>query len=116
MAKVVRRTAAQAAQTAYVDPAQLAATTDSDIERQMAEDGEDSSADHDDWHPSAVQVRRQLKLTQAEIAKLLGMPLATWRNWEQGRTAIDAPGRALLFLLQREPEAVLRAMKTRYAA
>jgi putative transcriptional regulator len=99
-----------------VDPGRLAATTDADIDRQMAEDGEEPGTDHDDWHPSALQVRRGLKLTQAEIAKLLGMPLATWRNWEQGRTAIDAPGRALLFLLQREPEAVLRAMKTRHAA
>jgi putative transcriptional regulator len=116
MAKIVHRTAAQAAKTAYVEPARLAATTDADIERQMAEDGEEPGTDHDDWHPSALQVRRGLKLTQAEITKLLGMPLATWRNWEQGRTAIDAPGRALLFLLHREPEAVLRAMKTRHAA
>jgi len=113
MAKIVHRTAARAAKSAYVDSARLAATSDADIERQMEEDGEEPGTDHDDWHPSALQVRRGLKLTQAEIAKLLGMPLATWRNWEQGRTAIDAPGRALLFLLQREPEAVLRAMKTR---
>lgn|ERR1700722_15922479 len=116
MGKIVRRTADQAAKAGYVDHARLAATTDADIERQMIEDGEEPGAVYDDWHPSAVQVRRQLHLTQAEIAKLLGMPLATWRNWEQGRTAIDAPGRALLVLLQKEPEAVLRAMKARHAA
>jgi len=63
-----------------------------------------------------VQVRQVLKLTQAQIAALLGIPVATWRNWEQGRTAIDAPGRALLMILQREPEAVLRAMKHPAAA
>jgi len=44
------------------------------------------------------------------------MPVATWRNWEQGRTAIDAPGRALLTILQREPEAVIRALQRPAAA
>jgi putative transcriptional regulator len=116
MAKIVRPTAGQAAKEAYVDLARVAGTSEADIARQMVEDGEDPDANHNDWHPSVLQVRRQLNLTQADIANLLGMPLATWRNWEQGRTAIDAPGRALLFLLQREPEAVLRAMKKRHAA
>jgi putative transcriptional regulator len=54
-----------------------------------------------------------MKLTQAEMARLLGMPPATWRNWEQGRTAIDALGAAVAVGTR---EAVLRAMKTRHAA
>lgn len=113
MARIIRRTAAD---EAYADQDRLAATTDADIERQMLEDGEELGLIHHDWHPSAAQIRKRLNLTQAEMAKLLGMPLATWRNWEQGRTAIDAPGRALLILLEKEPEAVLRAMRTRNAA
>jgi putative transcriptional regulator len=116
MAKIVRKSAAEAAREASVDYAKLTATTEAEIRRQMIEDGEDPDADHDDWHPSPVQVRQALKLTQAQIAALLGIPVATWRNWEQGRTAIDAPGRALLMILQREPEAVLRAMKRPAAA
>jgi putative transcriptional regulator len=112
----MRKTAVEAAREARVDYAKLAATNEEDIRRQMIEDGEDPDADHDDWHPSPVQVRQALKLTQAQIAALLGMPVATWRNWEQGRTAIDAPGRALLTILQREPEAVQRAMKRPAAA
>jgi putative transcriptional regulator len=116
VAKIIRKTAAQAAREARVDYAKLAATTEEDIRRQKIEDGEDPDADYDDWHPSPIQVRQALKLTQAQMAALLGMPVATWRNWEQGRTAIDAPGRALLTILQREPEAVLRAMKRPAAA
>ncbi len=116
MARVTPKTNKQPSLAGHVDHARLAATTDADIERQMAEDGEDPSADHSDWHPSVQQVRLTLNLTQTEIAALLNMPLSTWRNWEQGRTAIDAPGRALLFVLQREPEAVLRAMKATRAA
>jgi len=116
VAKIVRKTAADAAREARVDDARLAATTGEEIRRQMIEDGEDPDADHDDWHPSPVQVRQVMKLTQAQMAALLGMPVATWRNWEQGRTSIDAPGRALLMILQREPEAVLRAMKRPEAA
>jgi putative transcriptional regulator len=114
--KIVQKTAAEAAREARVDYAKLAATTDADIRRQMIEDGEGPDADRDDWHPAPVQVRQVLKLTQAQIAALLGIPVATWRNWEQGRTAIDAPGRALMMILQREPEAVLRAMKHPAAA
>ncbi len=116
MARVTAKPNMQQSGAGHADRARLAATTDADIERQMAEDGEDPSANHSDWHPSVQQVRQALNLTQAEIAALLNMPLSTWRNWEQGRTAIDAPGRALLFVLQREPEAVLRAMKARRAA
>jgi putative transcriptional regulator len=117
MARLIRKTMAEVAKGGgMVDYAKLDATTEEDIRRHMIEDGEDPDADHDDWHPSVAQVRQALNLTQAEIAALLGMPVATWRNWEQGRTAIDAPGRALLRILRREPEAVLRAMGAKRAA
>lgn len=116
MARVVKKTAAQAAAEARVDFATLNTTTDADILRQMIEDGEDPDAEHEDWHPCVAQLRQSLDLTQAEVATLLGMPVATWRNWEQGRTAIDAPGRALLRILAHEPDAVLRAMLRKPAA
>lgn len=116
MVKIVKKTMAEAVAEGRIDRARVEATTEEEIRQQMIEDGEDPDADHDDWHPSVIQLRQALKLTQTEIAELLGMPVATWRNWEQGRTAIDAPGRALLWILAREPEAVLRAMKTKRAA
>jgi len=51
--------------------------------------------------PSPATVRRHLKLTQKDIAALAGVPVATWRNWEQGRVRViwrelDAVRRALM--------------------
>lgn len=111
MAKLIRRTAAEAALEARVDHARLDATSAAEIEAQMREDGDDPEALQTGWHPSPLQVRQRLNLTQQQIAALLNVPVATWRNWEQGRTSIDAPGRTLLTVLAREPEAVMRAMQ-----
>ena len=55
-------------------------------------------------------VRRHLKLTQKDIAALTGVPVATWRNWEQGRVRLDAAVQTLLRVLWREPDAVRWAM------
>lgn len=51
-------------------------------------------------------------MTQKDIADLMGIPLATWQNWEQGREALDPAIRTLLKILWKEPEAVRRAVTT----
>lgn len=66
-------------------------------------------------YPSPATVRRQLKLTQTDIAALAGVPVATWRNWEQGRVSLDPAVRTLLRVLWREPDAVWRATIARYS-
>ena len=55
--------------------------------------------------------REKLGMTQAEPAALLRVPLGTLRNWEQNRFSIDPAAQALLLILYREPEAVLRALR-----
>lgn len=58
--------------------------------------------------PDELRSRRaKLGLTQAELASALGRPLATVRNWEQGRRAIEFPGilRYILAALDREKSA-----------
>ncbi len=43
-------------------------------------------------NPSGAKLaalRLRLGLTQEEAARKMGVPLNTWRNWEQGRTAIN---------------------------
>ena len=60
-------------------------------------------------------VRAQSKLTQAEFASRIGVPIETVRNWEQGKRSPRGPARALLKLLEKAPEvafAVLGAPKT----
>lgn len=56
------------------------------------------------------EVRRQARLTQAQMAPLMGMSLSGYRKWEQGQRRISGPAASLLRLIQREPEAVRRAL------
>jgi len=95
----------------------MAATTEDDIRRQMIEDGEDSDAEPRFEPPILAQdVRKKLGLTQPEFARLLGIPVATLRNWEQNRFVMEPAAQTLLKLVDREPEAALRALRGPQAA
>ena len=56
------------------------------------------------------EVRKQAKLTQAQMAPLMGMSLSGYRKWEQGTRRVSGPAATLLRVLEREPEAVKRAL------
>jgi putative transcriptional regulator len=96
--------------------ARIEATTEADIRRQMIEDGENADEELSEkdiispWH-----IRRKLNMSQRQFADTLGIPLATLRNWEQNRVAIEPATIALMRILAREPEAALRALR-RHAA
>jgi putative transcriptional regulator len=62
--------------------------------------------------PDVSSVRRRLRLSQGAFADLFGIPLGTVKDWEQGRRAPDAPARAYLRVIARDPDAVRRALKT----
>jgi putative transcriptional regulator len=49
-------------------------------------------------------VRAQTKLTQAEFASRIGVPIETVRNWEQGKRSPRGPARALLKLIEKVPQ------------
>jgi putative transcriptional regulator len=51
----------------------------------------------------ARRVRSQTRLTQAEFAARIGVPIETVRNWEQGKRSPRGPARALLKLLDEAP-------------
>ena len=55
-------------------------------------------------------VRARLGMSQAAFAEAFGVSAATVRNWEQGRRAPRGPARVLLRVIDREPEAVRRAL------
>lgn len=59
---------------------------------------------------SPREVRRQANLTQAQMASLMGMSVSGYRKWEHGMRAVSGPARVLLRVIQREPEAVRRAL------
>jgi putative transcriptional regulator len=55
-------------------------------------------------------VRKRAALTQAQMAPLMGMSLSGYRKWEQGARAVSGPAAMLLRVIEREPEAVRRAL------
>ncbi len=55
-------------------------------------------------------IRKRQGLTQADFAQRYGFALNSIRNWEQGRRQPEGPVRLLLLVIDREPEAVQRAL------
>ncbi len=63
--------------------------------------------------PSAQRirkVRRRLKLTRQAFAERFGLDARALQEWEQGRRVPDRAARVLLTVIDREPEAVARAL------
>lgn len=60
--------------------------------------------------PDVPAIRRHLGLTQHRFAELLGISLATLRNWEQGRRKPEGAARVLLCVAAKNPRAVLDAV------
>lgn len=58
----------------------------------------------------AQSVRAKIGLSQNEFAQLIGVKVATLRNWEQHRRQPTGAAAALLMIVDKEPEAALRAL------
>lgn len=66
-----------------------------------------------EFRPANVRaVRAKLGTSQAEFALMIGVSVATLRNWEQGRRTPDGPALALLRVAARNPKAVIDALHT----
>ncbi len=57
-------------------------------------------------------VRIDLGYSQSEFAEAFGISVATLRNWEQGRRIPRGPARLLLAIIELEPEAVRRVLRS----
>lgn len=55
-------------------------------------------------------IRDSLGKSQTEFAMMIGVSVATLRNWEQGRRIPDGPAQALLRVAAQNPEAVADAL------
>ncbi len=60
-------------------------------------------------------LRQRLGMTQAEFAETFHLPITTLRDWEQRRSTPDAPARALLLAIERDPEVMRRLLAERAA-
>jgi putative transcriptional regulator len=58
-------------------------------------------------------VRLAANKTQTQFADAYQIPVATLRDWEQGRRQPDAPARALLKVIAVDPQTVERMLASR---
>jgi len=61
--------------------------------------------------PAVKRLRWQLELTQEAFAERYGIPLATLRDWEQGRTEPDAAVKSYLKIIESEPKKVAKILE-----
>ena len=60
--------------------------------------------------PDVKAIRERLGLSQSRFAAMIGVSSRTLQNWEQGRRAPDGPAKALLRVVDHQPQAVLLAL------
>lgn len=60
--------------------------------------------------PDPKAIRERLGLSQSRFALIMGVSVRTLQNWEQGRREPEGPAKALLRVVDREPQAVLHAL------
>ncbi|MGE3371511.1 MAG: helix-turn-helix domain-containing protein [Rhizobiaceae bacterium] len=60
----------------------------------------------------AKAIRKKLDLTQDQMAAALGTSPSGYKKWEQGKRQPSGAARTLLRVMEKEPEAVLRALST----
>lgn len=80
---------------------------------------------HADGEPSGVKetvvrvptdidvrkVRAKLNMSQEEFARRFGFSVGTLRGWEQKRRSPEGPARVLLTIIDRQPDAVKKALE-----
>ena len=57
-----------------------------------------------------ARIRGKVNMSQRQCAAHFGVSVRTVQEWEQGRAVPSGPARALLTVIDREPEAVRRAL------
>jgi putative transcriptional regulator len=121
--KIIRMTMEEALEAAKLTREQQAyqdSLSEDDINRAIAEDPDapDFSDPELAQHlrpipdPDVRLIRAKLDLTQVAFARALDVPVATIRDWEQGRRRPSGPALTLLRLLERDPATLARLLKT----
>ena len=60
--------------------------------------------------PNVPEIRKHIGLSQEKFAQLMGVSVATLRNWEQGRRKPDGAARVLLCVTAKHPKIVLETV------
>ncbi len=73
-------------------------------------DKPDALTRHDLSAPDIKAIREKFQLSQSQMATYLGVKTKTLQNWEQGVRNPTASAQTLLRVLEKEPDAVMRAL------
>ena len=57
------------------------------------------------------RIRKRLHVSQAQFSLMIGVSKSTLQNWEQGRREPEGPAKALLRIVDKQPQAVLEALQ-----
>ncbi|TQV82645.1 helix-turn-helix domain-containing protein [Exilibacterium tricleocarpae] len=68
------------------------------------------SREHHFPEPEVKDIREKTGLSQTRFATLIGVSKRTLENWEQGRRHPTGPAKALLRILEADPEHAVRAL------
>lgn len=97
-----------------IDIEKIKRATDDDIARWKREDGIDDAtlgqARFVGAGPDVKVIRERLGLSQEAFADRFHLSLRTVQEWEQRRRVPEGPARVLLRVIDREPDAVERAL------
>jgi putative transcriptional regulator len=66
---------------------------------------DDPAAEH------IVALRKRMRLSRQKFADRFGLDTRAVQDWEQGRRVPDRAARVLLTVIDRDPEAVVRALE-----
>lgn len=77
---------------------------------QFSEGGVSNAVVHEFAPLDIKAIRGRVGMTQVEFAMAFGISLGTLRHWERGDRRPHGPALALLTVIEKEPEAVLRAL------
>ena len=58
-----------------------------------------------------LSLRKRMKLSRRKFADCFGLDARALQDWEQGRRTPDRAARVLLTVIERNPEAVVRALR-----
>ena len=101
------------------DRARMDATSEYDIQRQIAEDPDTapdlSGEDPADFavrrsYPDLKRLRQRIGMSQTEFAHAYGLSVWTLRQWEQGVADPDGAARSYLKVIDQDPEGTRRAL------
>ncbi|HUI43197.1 MAG TPA: helix-turn-helix domain-containing protein [Terriglobia bacterium] len=59
---------------------------------------------------NTARIRKKIKMSQSHFAAYFGVSVRTVQEWEQGRAVPSGAARAFLTVIDREPDAVRRAL------